>query len=95
MLIKEDVNHAIEESRSAGDIKGSLDSSISLILEIDDFQLLEKFSSELHFFFIVSDCQIAQGNKFSVSINKSSAEKCTRCWHRNNSVGRSNKHPEL
>jgi len=95
LLIKEDVNHAIEESRSAGDIKGSLDSSISLILEIDDFQLLEKFSSELHFFFIVSDCQIAQGNKFSVSINKSSAEKCTRCWHRNNSVGRSNKHPEL
>jgi len=93
--IKEEVNQSIEDARSAGHIKGSLDASIQVILEEDDFKILEKFSSELHFFFIVSDCQIVQGKIFSVSVSKSSAEKCTRCWHRNNSVGQSNKHPEL
>jgi isoleucyl-tRNA synthetase len=93
--IKEEVNQRIEESRAAGVIKGSLDASIELILNPDDFNLMNKFESEMHFFLIVSECILLQGDTLKISISKSSSEKCVRCWHRNKSVGSNNKHPEL
>ena len=93
--IKEEVNQSIEESRSAGAIKGSLDASIELTVNASDFKLVDKFSSELHFFFIVSECSLLEGDALKISVMKSSAEKCSRCWHRNISVGSSKKHPEL
>ena len=48
--VKEEVNQNIEESRAAGIIKGSLDASIELIFDSDDFNLVNKFASEMHFF---------------------------------------------
>ena len=93
--VKEEVNQNIEESRAAGIIKGSLDASIELILDSDDFNLVNKFASEMHFFFIVSECNILEGDSFKISVSKSTAEKCVRCWHRNESVGSNGKHPEL
>ena len=73
----------------------SLDASIELILDSNDFKLIEKYASEIHFFFIVSECNILEGETLKVSVIKSSAEKCVRCWHRHESVGSSAKHPEL
>tara|TARA_B100001250_G_scaffold105571_1_gene89077 strand:+ start:5659 stop:8430 length:2772 start_codon:yes stop_codon:yes gene_type:complete len=93
--IKEEVNQNIEESRADGVIKGSLDASIELMLNSNDFKLLDKLAPEIHFFFIVSECKILEGESLKISITKSSAEKCVRCWHRNKSVGSSNKHPDL
>lgn len=93
--IKEEVNQSIEEARTAGVIKGSLDASIELMLNANDFKLVEKFASEIHFFFIVSKCNIFEGEALKVSVVKSSAEKCVRCWHRHESVGSSSTHPEL
>jgi isoleucyl-tRNA synthetase len=93
--IKEDVNQSIEEARTAGVIKGSLDASIELILDSNDFKLIEKYASEIHFFFIVSECNILEGETLKVAVIKSSAEKCVRCWHRHKSVGSSSNHPEL
>ena len=93
--IKEEVNQSIEASRSQGDIKGSLDASISLCLDSEDFKLVKRFASEIHFFFIVSECVISEGNSLKISVTKSEANKCVRCWHRNKSVGASKDHPEL
>ena len=93
--IKDNVNQKIEESRNAGEIKGSLDTEIELTVNTSDFQLLNNLSTELHFFFIVSSCNLVQGDDLEVRIKQSTSEKCTRCWHRNNSVSKSLKHPEL
>jgi isoleucyl-tRNA synthetase len=93
--IKDNVNQKIEESRNAGEIKGSLDTDIELTVNTPDFQLLDNLSTELHFFFIVSSCNLVQGDDLEVRIKQSTSEKCTRCWHRNNSVSKSLKHPEL
>ena len=93
--IKDSVNQKIEESRNSGEIKGSLDTDIELTVSSADFELLHNLSAELHFFFIVSSCKLIQGNALEVSIMQSPFEKCTRCWHRNDSVGKSSKHPEL
>ena len=95
MEIKEEVNQGIEESRNEGVIKGSLDASINLILDSNDFELVNQFASEMHFFFIVSECIITKGDCLKVSVSKSAAEKCVRCWHRNDTVGLSKRHPEL
>ena len=95
MEIKEEVNQGIEESRNEGVIKGSLDASINLILDSNDFELVNQFASEMHFFFIVSECTITKGDCLKVSVSKSAAEKCVRCWHRNDTVGLSKRHPEL
>jgi isoleucyl-tRNA synthetase len=93
--IKEEVNQSIEESRAAGEIKGSLDASLELKLDSKDFELMEKLAAEIHFFFIVSECHILEGDALEISVIKSSSEKCVRCWHRNESVGSITKHPEL
>ena len=93
--IKEEVNQSIEAARSQGDIKGSLDASINLCLDSEDFKLVNKFASELHFFFIVSECVISEGKSLKISVTKFEAVKCVRCWHRNKSVGASKDHPEL
>ena len=93
--IKEAVNQSIEESRNEGIIKGSLDASIDLILNADDFKLINKFASEIHFFFIVSECIISEGEALKVSVKKLDEAKCVRCWHRHKSVGSSKLHPEL
>jgi len=68
---------------------------LKLILDSNDFKLIEKYVSEIHFFFIVSECNILEGETLKVSVIKSSAEKCVRCWHRHESVGSSTSHPEL
>ena len=93
--IKETVNQHIEASRNAGEIKGSLDTSINLIVSSQDFQLLNKLSSEVHFFLMTSECNVAEGTELMVKVHQSNAEKCSRCWHRNNSVGHSSKHPDI
>ena len=95
LKIKDEVNQAIEDARSSGIIKGSLDAYIELKLEEKDFELIEKFASEIHFFFIVSECVISNGDSFGVSVFMASSEKCVRCWHRHESVGSGKKHPEL
>ena len=61
----------------------------------NECKLLDKLALEMHFFFIVSECKISEGETLKISITKSSAEKCVRCWHRNKSVGSSKKHPDL
>ncbi|MBT87909.1 MAG: isoleucine--tRNA ligase [Gammaproteobacteria bacterium] len=93
--IKEVVNQQIEESRNSGKIKGSLDTSIEVVVNDDDFKLLNKVSTELHFFFITSECKLTKGSELSIKINKSNASKCSRCWHRHSSVGKSSRHPEI
>ena len=93
--IKEVVNQQIEESRNLGKIKGSLDTSIEVVVNDDDFKLLNKVSTELHFFFITSECKLTKGSELSIKIKKSNALKCSRCWHRHSSVGKSSRHPEI
>jgi isoleucyl-tRNA synthetase len=95
LAIKELVNQQIEESRNSGDIKGSLDTSIQMTLSSKDFDLLNRFSSELHFFLIVSECHLIKGSDLSILVTQSKNQKCTRCWHRNDSVGISANHPEI
>jgi len=92
--IKDLVNQSIENMRSENNIKGSLDSIVTLHLEDEDYSLLQKIGKELHFIFISTDAQIKKADSFSIEISVSDDPKCSRCWHRCKSVGTIKGHEE-
>ena len=93
--IKNDVNQSIEEMRNENQLKGSLDANVHIEANKNDIKILEKLGAELHFLFICSETNIIENNNFKITVKSSSNQKCTRCWHRHESVGTSKKHPDL
>ena len=93
--IKNDVNQSIEEMRNENQLKGSLDANVYIEANKNDIKILEKLGAELHFLFICSETNIIENNNFKITVKSLSNQKCTRCWHRHESVGTSKKHPDL
>ena len=93
--IKEEVNQTIEGMRNDNKIKGSLDAAVTLSLSSDDKKIIDKLGNELHFLFITSKASAVLGDDLEVKISISQDEKCTRCWHRDESVGTAEKHLEI
>jgi len=67
----------------------------------ETFDFLSQFSEELRFLFITSsvdlqlDSNHESNDELSVGVKKSDAQKCGRCWHRQETVGASAEHPEI
>ena len=93
--IKDIVNQSIERLRNENKLKGSLDSNVIISANEEDKSILDKLGSELHFVFISSQASVIDGDALSIQIDQMSDEKCTRCWHRDNTVGESKDHPEI
>ena len=93
--IKDIVNQSIERLRNENKLKGSLDSNVIISANEEDKLVLDKLGSELHFVFISSQASVIDGDTLSIQINQMSDEKCTRCWHRDSTVGESKDHPEI
>ena len=93
--IKDIVNQSIERLRNENKLKGSLDSNVIISANEEDKSILEKLGPELHFVFISSQASVTDGDTLSIQIDQISNEKCTRCWHRDSTVGESKDHPEI
>ena len=93
--IKDIVNQSIERLRNENKLKGSLDSNVIISANEEDKLVLDKLGSELHFVFISSQASVIDGDTLSIQIDQMSDEKCTRCWHRDSTVGESKVHPEI
>ena len=93
--IKDIVNQSIERLRNENKLKGSLDSNVIISANEEDKSVLDKLGSELHFVFISSQASVIDGDTLSIQINQMSDKKCTRCWHRDSTVGESKDHPEI
>ena len=86
--IKDSVNQSIEQLRNDNKLKGSVDAVVNIEANDRDFSILERLGSELHFLFISSEANITKGSSLKITIANSEHEKCTRCWHRDISVGK-------
>jgi len=106
LLAKEAINKEIEEQRKQGLIKGSLGADVSLFAEPELFKSLAKLNDELRFVTITSKAVLlptsdAKGvaesslSGLRVSLERSSAEKCVRCWHFIADVGSNLDYPEV
>ena len=93
--IKDIVNQSIERLRNENKLKGSLDSNVIISANEEDKLILDKLGSELHFVFISSQASVIDGDTLSIQIDQMSDNKCTRCWHRDSTVGESKDHPEI
>ena len=93
--IKDIVNQSIERLRNENKLKGSLDSNVIISANEEDKSILDKLGSELHFVFISSKASVIDGDTLSIEIDQMSDNKCTRCWHRDSTVGESKDHPEI
>mgnify|MGYP001223527564 CR=1 FL=1 len=93
--IKDSVNQSIEEMRNNNELKGSLDAIVNIEVNTDDFLILDKLKDELHFLLISSEAYIEKGESLKINITNSENQKCTRCWHKDSSVGACKEHNEI
>ena len=93
--IKDLVNQSIEGLRNENKLKGSLDANVIISANKEDKAILDKLGDELHFVFISSKASVKVEETLEISIDHINEEKCTRCWHKDSSVGESQSHPEI
>lgn len=101
--VRDEVAIALEAKRNAGDIKGGLTAEVELFTNVDSgaYRVMSKLGDELKFIFIVSKVTLnivdraESSNAFAIQVHSSEHERCDRCWHQTESVGKDETHPEL
>ncbi|WP_188150217.1 isoleucine--tRNA ligase [Teredinibacter waterburyi] len=97
------VNKVIEAKRGAGEIGGSLAANITLHCSDEVYAKLSALANELRFVLICSTVTLVKGaggdatdvDGLAVSVEKSGAAKCVRCWHHREDVGSHAEHEEI
>jgi isoleucyl-tRNA synthetase len=104
--VKIAVNKAIETARNEQGLGGSLNAEVTLYAE-DELKLdLDKLDDELRFVLITSkaivkpmdqakDAVATDLSDLKLKVVASSYEKCDRCWHYREEVGKIDAHPTL
>ena len=107
MAVRAAVNREIEVQRSAGLVRGSLDTSVTLFVSPELQSLLEQLADELRFVLITSaatlqplasapdDAAATELAGLRLQVSVAQEEKCERCWHRRPDVGGHSAHPTL
>jgi isoleucyl-tRNA synthetase len=107
LLAKEAINKVIEEQRNQGGIKGSLEADIKIFADSELHISLAKLGQELRFVTITSKAELAgladapseaadsQFEGLKVLVEKSTGDKCVRCWHYIDDVGSNDEHPSV
>ena len=108
--VRESVNKELEALRVAGEIGSGLAADVEIYCGREILNILSTLEDELRFVFITSDAKLylageppAEAKHYTLSTNDeiwiavaaSAHEKCTRCWHHREEVGKDDKHPEL
>jgi isoleucyl-tRNA synthetase len=103
---KEAINKVIEDQRNQGNVKGSLEADIKVFANAELMESLAKLGDELRFVTITSkatlssltdgaDAEQSSMEGLKVSLQRSVANKCVRCWHFIDDVGSDEQHPEV
>ncbi|MDA8782516.1 isoleucine--tRNA ligase [Porticoccaceae bacterium] len=105
---KEAINKVIEDQRNLGNVKGALEADIEVFADDQLRDSLAKLGDELRFVTITSKAtlrglgEVNQNNVsdalmdgLKVSLKRSDASKCVRCWHFIDDVGSNPDHPEV
>lgn len=102
--IRNDVQKALEEARTAKVIGGSLDATVTLHCTGELLAFVRSVETDLPAVLIVSRVQIADGEDgafkgelpgLSVTVRHAEGAKCVRCWTYSESVGEDSQHAGL
>ncbi len=105
-LIRDEVNKALEETRSKGEIGSALAAEVTLYADENIRPKLTRLGEELRFLLITSEAKVLPLNQapagamvsesgLFIQVAASAYEKCGRCWHRRPDVGQDKQHPQL
>lgn len=93
--LRDSANVKLEEARSSGVLRSSLEASISVVAPKDLYGLLKNYEHELPYILICSEVKLEEGNEPQVSVSKAPYQKCERCWNLRPAVGSYPDHPTL
>ena len=96
----------LEEMRRDKVIGSSLDAEVDIYCDDKNYQALLELESELRFVFITSEAKVHLlsdkpvdavdiNNTLAIRVKKSGYEKCVRCWHHREEIGKNDLHKEL
>ncbi len=93
------VQGVLEESRREKMIGSSLEAHVHIEANAEHFHFLKPYEQDLSALFIVSKVMLTQspegGEPLRVTVSKSQAGKCERCWNYREAVGKDAAHPTL
>ncbi len=99
LTYRSQVQGVLEASRRDKVIGSSLEAHVQLEAGADTYQFLKRYEKDLGTIFIVSKVTLTQGpgseGPLTVSVEKSQAGKCERCWNYREAVGTDASHPTL
>ena len=108
--VRQQALKVLEEAREKGIIGSGLDAEVKIYCEDKTKKTLLLLEDELRFVLITSDAEVDDINNASsnaqtfelanketikIEIRKSDHNKCVRCWHLREDVGKHDQHPEL
>ncbi|MCL4158938.1 UNVERIFIED_CONTAM: hypothetical protein GTU68_029974 [Idotea baltica] len=107
--VRDAVSKSLETLRSAGDIGGALEASVTLYASEGVAAALDKLGDELRFVLITSTADVLPlenkptevdvlktgDHPFAVASRPATGNKCVRCWHLRDDVGSHAEHPEV
>lgn len=106
-IVRDEVNKEIEAARARGTLGSSLEAQVELYATPQIAFLLSALHDELRFVLITSSAKVIAADApisslmqtsipgLQLSVKKTDAAKCVRCWHRRDDVGEDAAHPEL
>ncbi|PRL44849.1 Isoleucine--tRNA ligase [Haemophilus influenzae] len=105
--VRSEVNRVLEISRNNKEIGGGLEAEVTVYANDEYRALLAQLGNELRFVLITSKVDVKSLSEkpadladselegIAVSVTRSNAEKCPRCWHYSDEIGVSPGHPTL
>jgi isoleucyl-tRNA synthetase len=107
LAVRREVTKALEVARAEKKIGHPLDAAVTLWCDAALTEFLAPYEGDLRTIFITSLARMAPAeeadaetmatemNGLSISVTKSTDEKCQRCWIHDASVGDDREHPEI
>ncbi len=105
--VRDAVNKEIEAQRNAGKLGSALEAAVDLYCEAELKTQLDALENELRFVLITSETKVHLLNspmpeviatevpELSLVVTPVTYQKCERCWHRMEDIGRNVAHPTL
>jgi len=105
--VRDAVSKELERLRIAGDIGSALDAEVSIYCNGEIKTSLDQLEDELRYVLITSYANVFTDTErpesavetsikgLWISASASQHNKCVRCWHHREDVGKHDKHPEL
>jgi len=95
LAIRENILKEIEEARNNKIIGDSLEAHVKLQVAENTYPVIEKNRDLLKEILVVSAIDVDRNGQESVAIEKTTGEKCPRCWNWFSEDTSGNEHPEL